>query len=74
MEKGPSGRKTMGGYMTHGSRGKAVLEDDMAGEGPMLAKHRATWKDGIAQALLIRVLRSRPSESCVPNFRPPPST
>jgi len=51
--KGPPGRKSGGGQMTHGSRGKAVLEDDMMGEGPTLAKHRAAEKDGIVQASLI---------------------
>jgi hypothetical protein len=58
--------------MTHGSRRKVVLEDDMTGEGPTQAKHRAAEKDGIVQAPLIRALRSRPSESCVPIPDPPP--
>jgi hypothetical protein len=34
--------------VTHGSRRKVVMEDDMTGEGPTLAKHRATEKDGVA--------------------------
>jgi hypothetical protein len=33
--------------MTHGSRGKVVLEDDMMGEGPTLAKHRVAENDGM---------------------------
>jgi hypothetical protein len=70
--KGPPGRKSGGGQMTHGSGGKAVLEDDMTGEGPTLAKHRAAEKDGIVQAPLIRARRSRPSESCVRDSGPPP--
>jgi hypothetical protein len=59
--------------MTHGSRGKAVLEDDMMGEGPTQAKHRAAKNDGITRASLIRALRSRPSKSCLPDSGPPPS-
>jgi hypothetical protein len=46
--KGPSGRKSGGGKMTHDSGGKAVLEDDMMGEGPTLAKHRVAGNDGSA--------------------------
>jgi hypothetical protein len=34
--------------MTHGSGGKAVLEDDMTGEGPTLAKHGVVENDGSA--------------------------
>jgi hypothetical protein len=34
--------------MTHGSRGKVVLEDDMTGEGPTLAKHGVAENDGSA--------------------------
>jgi hypothetical protein len=59
--------------MTHDSRGKAVLEDDMTGERPTMTKHRAAENDGIARAPLIRALRSRPSESCSPDSGPPPS-
>jgi hypothetical protein len=40
--------KEGGGWMTHGSRRKVVLEDDMTGEGPTLAKHKAAGNDGIA--------------------------
>jgi hypothetical protein len=53
-EGGPHGPKRGGGWMTHGSRRKVVLEDDMMGEGPTQAKHRAAEKDGIVQAPLIR--------------------
>jgi hypothetical protein len=31
-------------------------KDDMMGEGPTQAKHRATGKDGVVQAPLIRAL------------------
>jgi hypothetical protein len=31
-----------GGHMTHGSGRKSGWKDDMTGEGPTLAKHRAT--------------------------------
>jgi hypothetical protein len=55
-EGGPCGPKSGGGWVTHGSRGKVGLEDDKMGEGPMLAKHRATGKDGVVQAPLIRAL------------------
>jgi hypothetical protein len=37
------------GWMTHGSRGKVALEDDMTGEGPTLVKHRAAEKDGMPE-------------------------
>jgi hypothetical protein len=30
-------------------QGKVVLEDDMMGEGPTLAKHRAAEKDGVRE-------------------------
>jgi hypothetical protein len=33
--------------------GEVVLEDDMMGEGPTLAKHREAEKDRIVQAPLI---------------------
>jgi hypothetical protein len=59
--------------MTHGSRGKEVLEDDMMGERPMMTKNRAAENDGIARAPLIQALRSRSSESCSPDSGPPPS-
>jgi hypothetical protein len=72
MGKGPPGLKSGGGQMTHGTRGKVVLEDDMTGEGPTLAKHRAAEKDGIARAPLIWALRSRSSKSCAPDSGPPP--
>jgi hypothetical protein len=51
---------------------KGGLEDDMTGEGPTQAKHRAAENDGIARAPLIRALRSRPSESCIRDSGPPP--
>jgi hypothetical protein len=51
---------------------KGGLEDDMMGEGPTQAKHRAAEKDGSAQAPLIRARRSRPSESCIRDSGPPP--
>jgi hypothetical protein len=47
-EGGPRGPKRGGGWVTHGSRRKVVLEDDMTREGPTQAKHRATENDGIA--------------------------
>jgi hypothetical protein len=37
--------------MTHGSRRKVVLEDDMMGEGPTQAKHRAAENDGMPSAV-----------------------
>jgi hypothetical protein len=52
--------------------GKAVLEDDMMGEGPTLAKHRAAEKEGIVQATLIRARRSQPLKSCIRDSGPPP--
>jgi hypothetical protein len=45
--KRPYGRVREGGTMTHGSRGKAILEDDMTGEGPTLAKHGVAENDEI---------------------------
>ena len=59
--------------MTHGIGGKAVLEDDMMGEGPTLAKHRETEKDAIVQVPLIWVRRSGPLESCIRDSGPPPA-
>jgi hypothetical protein len=47
-EGGPRGPKRGGRWMTHGSRGKAGKEDDMTGEGPTQAKHRAAENDRIA--------------------------
>jgi hypothetical protein len=52
--KGPPDQRVEEGWMTHGSRGKVALENDITGEGPTLAKHRAAEKDGIVQAPLIR--------------------
>jgi hypothetical protein len=37
-------------------QGKGGKEDDMTGEGPMQAKHKATGKDGVVQVSLIRAL------------------
>jgi hypothetical protein len=34
--------------MTHGSGGKAVLENEVTGEGPTLAKHGVAGNDGSA--------------------------
>jgi hypothetical protein len=36
------------------SKGKVALENDIMGEGPMLAKQETAEKDGIFQAPLIR--------------------
>jgi hypothetical protein len=48
-EGGPRGPKRGGGWMTHGSRRKVALEDDMMGEGPTQAKHRAAENDGMRE-------------------------
>jgi hypothetical protein len=71
-EGGPRGPEGGGGWVTHGSRGMGVTEDDMMGAGPTLAKHRVVENDGSVRASLIRVLRSRPSKSCIHDFGPPP--
>jgi hypothetical protein len=54
MGKGPPELKSGEGKMTHGSRGKVALENDIMREGSTLAKHRAAEKEGIFQASLIR--------------------
>jgi hypothetical protein len=45
---GPCRPRSGGGWVTHGSRRKVIMEDDMTEEGPTLAKHREAEKDGAA--------------------------